>query len=110
MYFIRENSWIARIAAWKLSSRQVAIVIGRTIHLHNTSRTEFLKNERWLRHELCHIEQFRRYGFTKFILLYVWESIRKGYWQNKYEVEARQAETKDHFFNGRPGQYPMHKL
>lgn len=89
---VKENSWIARIAAWKLSSARVAIVVGRTIHLHNTTRQQFLKDESWVKHELCHIEQFRRYGFIKFICMYLWESMRKGYHNNKYEVEARKAE------------------
>ena len=89
---IREKSWVARIAAWKLSARQVAIVIGNTVHLHKTTAEEFLKNERWVKHERCHIEQFRRYGFIRFIFLYLWESARKGYRNNRFEVEARQAE------------------
>ena len=91
-YTIRERSWVARIAAWKLSSKRVAIVIGRTIHLHNATKEEFLSNPRWLKHELCHIEQFRRYGHFRFVMMYLWESIRKGYYKNKYEVEAREAE------------------
>jgi hypothetical protein len=93
-YRIKENSLIARIAAWKMSASRLAIVIGRTIHLHNASREEFLSNERWVKHELCHIEQFRRFGFVRFIALYLWESMRSGYYKNKYEVEARQAELK----------------
>ena len=91
-YRIKEQSWIAGIAAWKLSSKRVAIVVGRTIHLHNTSKAEFLRNPRWVKHELCHIEQFKRYGFFRFIVMYLWESMRKGYYKNKYEVEAREAE------------------
>jgi hypothetical protein len=89
---IKENSWIARIAAWKLSSSSVAIVIGKTIHLHNASRDEFLQNERWVRHELCHVKQFREHGYAGFIFKYLWESIRKGYYNNRFEVEAREAE------------------
>jgi hypothetical protein len=94
---IRERSFIARLAAWKLKSDAVAIVIGKTIHLHNTAKTEFLQNRRWLLHELKHVEQFRQHGFLSFIFLYVWESIRRGYVQNKYEIEARAAETDDGF-------------
>jgi hypothetical protein len=89
---IKENSWIARIAAWKLGSRSVAIVLGSTIHLHNASRDEFLKNERWVKHERCHLQQFREHGYLGFIFKYLWESIRHGYQNNRYEVEARQAE------------------
>ena len=91
-YHIKENSFIARLAAIKLGSKNVAIVIGNTIHLHNTHRHEFLQDKRWLLHELKHIEQFQRYGFIRFIFLYTWESIRKGYTNNKYEIEARNAE------------------
>lgn len=42
---IKENSWIAKIAARKLQSDNVAIVIGRTIHLHHVSKEDFLKDE-----------------------------------------------------------------
>jgi hypothetical protein len=83
---------IARLAAWKLNCNKVAIVIGSTIHLHNTQQQEFLEDKRWLLHELKHIEQFKRYGYLSFIFLYLWEGIRKGYTNNKYEIEARAAE------------------
>ena len=42
-FLIKENSWIAKLAAKKLSSENVAIVIGKTIHLHNVSKEDFLK-------------------------------------------------------------------
>ena len=89
---------IARLAAWKLNSGKLAIVIGRTIHLHNTERLEFLKDRKWLLHELKHIEQFRRHGLLPFILLYLLESIRHGYVNNKYEIEARTAEKDEQLF------------
>ncbi|HUS01074.1 MAG TPA: hypothetical protein VMY77_05070 [Chitinophagaceae bacterium] len=91
-YSIKENSWIARLAALKLRSKGVAIVIGKTIHLHHTSKQQFLKDERWVKHELCHIRQFQQNGFIPFMIKYLWESIKKGYYNNKYEVEAREAE------------------
>ena len=91
-YQIRENSWIARIAAFKLRSDRMAIVIGSTIHLHKISKEDFLLNKRWLKHELCHIQQYKTYGFGGFVARYLWESFRKGYYNNKYEVEAREAE------------------
>jgi hypothetical protein len=92
---IKENSFIAQIAAKKLRCRQVAIVIGNTIHLHNTSKKEFLSNLRWVRHEAIHLDQFRRYGKWRFIILYLLESVRKGYWNNRFEVEARAAELNE---------------
>ncbi len=93
-YRIKTDSLFARIAAMKLGSRQVAFVLGSTIHLYNTSEEEFLENTCWLKHELCHIEQFRRYGFFTFIFLYLYESVKHGYHNNKYEIEAREAEDK----------------
>lgn len=90
---IKENSWIAKIAARKLRSENVAIVIGKTIHLHNVSKRRFLEDTRWVNHELCHIRQFQQHGFVPFIFKYLKESLRAGYYHNKYEVEARMAET-----------------
>lgn len=89
---IKENSFVARIAAWKLSAERVAIVIGNTIHLHNVTRQVFLGNQCWVKHELCHIGQFRQYGFYTFIGKYLLESLKKGYYNNRFEVEAREAE------------------
>jgi hypothetical protein len=91
-YRIKENSLVARIAAWKLNVKSVAVVIGHTIHLHNASKQQFLNNKRWVRHELKHLEQFRKDGVLIFITKYLIESIKKGYWNNKYEIEARAAE------------------
>jgi hypothetical protein len=89
---IKENSWMAKIAAKKLRASSVAMVLGKTIHLHNTSKAEFLKDEKWVKHELCHIKQFKQYGWINFIVKYLWESLRKGYYNNRFEVEARKSE------------------
>lgn len=91
-FHIKENSWLAKIAAKKLRSNKVAMVLGKTIHLYNTGKDDFLKNEKWLKHELCHVQQFKRYGYITFICMYVWESLRKGYYNNRFEQEARAAE------------------
>lgn len=93
---IKENSTFAKWAAWKLNSHHMAMVLGNTIHLHNTPKSQFLLNRRWVQHELVHVQQFRRYGFTGFLLRYLWESIKNGYFNNKFEVEARKGETLDH--------------
>lgn len=93
-YQIRENSWLASLAARKLGVDRVAFVLGHTIHLHNASSEDLTGNHRWFRHELCHVCQFERYGFLPFIFLYLWESLRKGYRMNRFEVEAREAEER----------------
>ncbi len=77
-----------------LKSSNVAMVLGKTIHLSGVSRADFLKNEGWVAHELCHIRQFQEHGFFRFLWLYLRESVRVGYYNNKYEVEARIAGMK----------------
>ena len=89
---IREKSLFARIAAKKMRSHSVAMVLGKTIHLHNISEKDFLSNERLLKHELCHVRQYQQHGFIGFLIKYLLESLRKGYYNNKFEVEARHAE------------------
>lgn len=42
-------------------------------------------------HELEHVKQWKEERL--FLIWYSLESIRHGYWQNRYEVAARQAET-----------------
>ena len=98
--YIRENSFIAKFAARKLRAESVAIVIGKTIHLHNATKSDLLTNPRWLRHEIAHIRQYRQYGFVNFIMMYLWESLLKGYYNNKYELEARAAENNEGICEG----------
>jgi hypothetical protein len=54
-----------------------------------------LKNEELKRHELKHIEQMKRDGKLKFTNKYLWYSLRFGYKNNPYEVEARKAEKEE---------------
>ena len=90
---IRQNSWIAKLAAKKLQSDSVALVLGPPLPLFPVSKEDFLKDDKWVKHEICHINQFKKYGFYTFIIKYLYESIKNGYDNNKYEVEARNAEN-----------------
>jgi Domain of unknown function (DUF4157) len=90
---IIENAWIARMAAKKMQSSQVALVLGSSIYLWGTSKQDFLANEKWVRHEMAHIAQYQQYGTIAFLCMYLWEWIRNGYYHNKFEVAARAAET-----------------
>jgi hypothetical protein len=92
---IKENSWLAKLAAIKLGEKKMAMVLGRTIHLHNTTAQEFLQDEKWLKHELKHIEQYRRHGVVGFLSRYLLESVKKGYHHNKFEKEARACECEE---------------
>jgi hypothetical protein len=94
-FFIKENSIFARIAAKKMGSDSVAMVLGKNIHLHHISKDAFLSNQRLVKHELCHVRQYQQHGFIGFLVKYIWESIRKGYYNNKFEVEARKAEEEN---------------
>ncbi len=88
---ICENSFLARIARWKLGGKtSVAMVIGQTVHLSGATRAQFLANPEWVAHEQVHLRQFREHGFWRFLWLYLRESVRVGYWNNRYEVEARE--------------------
>ena len=60
-----------------------AITLRRTIFLG--AHTSF--DAALLLHEFRHVEQFleRR----SFPVRYIWESLRRGYHQNRYEVDAR---------------------
>ncbi|HTN07063.1 eCIS core domain-containing protein [Agriterribacter sp.] len=90
---IKEKSWKAKLAARWLGVDNVAFTLGKTIHLYNATTREFLHDTRWVKHELKHVEQFKRYGFILFIARYTLETLKKGYHNNKYEVEARMAEN-----------------
>lgn len=90
---IRENSPLARIAAGRLGTDNVAMVIGHTIHLYGVSRSRFLARESWVCHELQHVAQYERHGIAGFVLRYLWESLRRGYHANRFEAEARAAES-----------------
>ncbi|WP_207434193.1 hypothetical protein [Sabulibacter ruber] len=92
---IIENSPLARIARWKLKSTNVAMVLGKTIHLSGVSKENFLRDSAWVAHELCHVRQFQEHGYLRFLWLYLLESIKVGYYNNKYEVEARMAGVKE---------------
>jgi len=89
---IRENSWLAKIAARQLKSYSVAMVIGKTIYLHNATKADFLKDKRWVRHEVAHVKQYKQLGIIRFLAFYLLESFNKGYENNRFEVDARQKE------------------
>lgn len=60
-----------------------------TIYLH----PDHLGDEPLIRHELKHIEQIQRDGKIVFTLKYLFWTVKYGYYNNPYEVEAREAEV-----------------
>ena len=80
------------MAAAKMKADKVAIVFGSTIYLHNTNREEFLQDNDWVCHELKHVEQYNQNGFAGFIVKYLFDWLKNGYYNNKFEVEAKDSE------------------
>jgi hypothetical protein len=81
---LRRGGLPPRIGGWMLGQATVdAITLRRTIFFgSHTSLDAAL-----LLHEFRHVEQFleRR----SFPLRYIWESLRRGYHRNRYEIDAR---------------------
>ncbi|AWM33788.1 DUF4157 domain-containing protein [Hymenobacter nivis] len=85
------HSPLARIARLVLGGNaRVAMVIGGTVHLSGATRAEFLADAEWVAHERVHLRQYREQGLLPFLYRYLVESARVGYYNNKYEVEARE--------------------
>jgi len=73
-----------RIGGWLLGQSTVAAVtLGRTIFLAPRARL----GPELLLHELRHVQQFAE--SKSFPLHYIWESLRRGYHANRFEVDAR---------------------
>jgi hypothetical protein len=90
-----ENSVFAWVASKVLKSKKVAITFGNSVHLTGAGKEEFLANEKWVIHELEHVKQYKKLGFLNFLFQYLWESMKKGYYHNKFEIEAREAAEKE---------------
>jgi len=81
---LRRGGLPPRIAGWMLGRPAVAaITLWRTIFFGPRTAVD----AQLLLHELRHVEQFRER--RSFPLHYIWESIRRGYHLNRYEVDAR---------------------
>jgi hypothetical protein len=81
---LRRGGLPPRIGGWMLGRATVAaITLRRTIFFGSHTSVDAAL----LLHEFRHVEQFleRR----SFPVRYIWESLRRGYHQNRYEVDAR---------------------
>lgn len=86
------NSPLARVARLVLGGNaRVAMVLGQTVHLSGATRAEFLADPEWVAHEEVHLRQVRDLGLPRFLWQYLVESARVGYYQNRFEVEAREG-------------------
>lgn len=81
---LRRGGIFPRIAGWPLLQRTVtAVTLWRWVFLG----AEATIHPELLLHELRHLQQFE--ANRSFPLRYLWESVRRGYHQNQYEVDAR---------------------
>jgi hypothetical protein len=81
---LRRGGLLPRLGGWCLGQSGVSgITFWRWVWLgRNADATAEL-----LLHELRHVHQFQ--ALRAFPLRYVWESLRRGYLMNRYEVDAR---------------------
>ena len=81
----RRGGLPVRVGGWCLGQSSVsAITLWRTIWM----APNLEPSVELLLHELRHVHQFQ--ASAAFPVLYVWESLRRGYLQNRFEVDARQ--------------------
>jgi hypothetical protein len=81
---LRTGGLPPRVAGWFLGRRTVsAITLWRTVFAAPDARLD----AELLLHELRHVHQFQ--GSSAFPILYLWESLRRGYHHNRYEADAR---------------------
>lgn len=73
-----------RVGGWMLGQSTVAaITLGRTIFLAPHTRLD----PELLLHEFRHVQQFSERKMFPFH--YIWQSLRRGYYANRYEADAR---------------------
>jgi len=81
---LRRGGLPVRVGGWALGQRTVAaITLWSTVYVAPGVALE----AELLLHELRHVDQFQ--GTTAFPVLYIWESLRRGYMGNRFEVDAR---------------------
>jgi hypothetical protein len=80
----RRGGLFVRIGGWCLGQRSVsAITLWRTIWLAPSIEP----SAELLLHELRHVDQF---GESRlFPILYLWQSLTRGYFRNRFEADAR---------------------
>jgi len=78
-----ENSWLTR-----LHGRAIATTRRRRIYLRGTA-ADFFTDPSLMLHEYCHVlKQWEPGSLTT--VRYVVEWLRRGYWDNRFEIEARE--------------------
>jgi len=86
------NSTIAKVAGRIVGDEQkYAVTFGKTIFV-SCDKKVFLSERGWARHELTHVDQYKKYGVLEFLKRYLFYSVFHRYDQNPFEKEALYAE------------------
>lgn len=81
---LRRGGLPVRVGGWMLGLRTAAaITLWRTVFL----APDVAPTVELLLHELRHVHQFQERA--TFPVMYLWESLRRGYHHNRFEAEAR---------------------
>ena len=81
----RSGGLPVNVAGWFLGQRSAAaITLWRRVFLSPDARVD----AELLLHEFRHVQQFE--ASVTFPVRYLWESARRGYFANRYEVDARE--------------------
>lgn len=99
---IKEGSWRDKFLALWAKVCGTRKIQGFTTFNHSIwIRPDRTDDKQLLAHELMHIKQIDDLGIVEFTYKYVKELIKVGYYDNKYEVQARKADwaylTKMHY-------------
>ncbi len=89
-----ENSRIAKLAAKIKKEKKYAITFGKTIFI-NCKKEAFFSDPWWVRHELVHVQQYKKTGVLNYLTKYLFYSIFHKYSKNPFEKEAIAAEFPD---------------
>jgi hypothetical protein len=81
-----EHSWLARLH-WDAT----ATTRRRRVYLRGSAE-DFFKDPALMMHEYCHVMNQWEPGHLT-IWRYILEWLRHGYWNNRFEIEARQFTT-----------------
>ena len=83
------NHWLGKLFGKMADETNYAVTIGQTTYY---SCSESLVTPRWRRHEDEHKRQWAAEGRIRFLVKYLWYQMKYGYYENPYELDAREAE------------------
>lgn len=87
------DHWLPKLIKHKTDAG-FAITLGQTVY-YSCDRESV--DDDWRLHEECHRRQWKRLGYVRFSLQYMWYQLKYGYENNPFEIEARNF--KGHFMH-----------